>query len=355
MRAEDPREPNKVYKRLLAHPAQDMWALGCILYLLCTGSTLFQATIQDNLSNPSDLKALLEWSNTTKKKKIEAVKDDYARSLLALLLHKNSRSRISASGVLQHPFLTGRDVVRLQGEPPLWDVFLSYRVNSDLHHAEALYHALCAEGLEVWWDKKSLLPGQNWEEGFCQGLIGAGSYLCLLSRGAINDVANDRQNFGALKHTSPCDNFLLEMRLALELRDRTMFSDIFPVLIGDKNKDSGLYSNYFHSDCHPSLSDVVVDEVERKVWDRLEMDGLGPSSSECATVSNVMANLLSHRQLYWEGDLTSAIDNTVRCIVERIESCEGNAVGASPWNPHPPLQILFVLTFSLDLFSPLVE
>jgi serine/threonine protein kinase len=29
------------YELLPAHPSQDMWALGCVLYTLCCGSTLF--------------------------------------------------------------------------------------------------------------------------------------------------------------------------------------------------------------------------------------------------------------------------------------------------------------------------
>ena len=46
---------------------------------------------------------------------------------------------------------------------PEFDVFISYRVQSDLDHAEIIYDKLTAAGLRVWWDKKSLAPGVPWQ------------------------------------------------------------------------------------------------------------------------------------------------------------------------------------------------
>jgi hypothetical protein len=51
--------------------------------------------------------------------------------------------------VLAHPFLSNKSVVRLVGDKPLFDVFLSYRVNADFQHVEKLYHMLTDEGLRV--------------------------------------------------------------------------------------------------------------------------------------------------------------------------------------------------------------
>ena len=65
--------------------------------------------------------------------------------------------------MLAHPFLTGRKAARMIGESAEFDVFISYRVQSDLEHAEMIYDKLTAAGLKVWWDKKSLAPGVPWQ------------------------------------------------------------------------------------------------------------------------------------------------------------------------------------------------
>ena len=41
-------------------------------------------------------------------------------------------------------------------------------------------------GIKVWWDKKCLVPGVDWKEGFCAGLCDSKTYVCLLSKEAIN-------------------------------------------------------------------------------------------------------------------------------------------------------------------------
>ena len=43
-----------------------------------------------------------------------------------------------------------------------FDVFVSYRVSSDVALVEKLYHLLTERGLRVWWVKKNLLWGQRW-------------------------------------------------------------------------------------------------------------------------------------------------------------------------------------------------
>ena len=68
------------------------------------------------------------------------------------------------------------------GEDPEYEFFISYRVSSDFKHAEDLYDRLTNKGHKVWWDKKCLEPGVNWEEGFCAGLINSRQFVCILSR-----------------------------------------------------------------------------------------------------------------------------------------------------------------------------
>ena len=185
VRAVSTWSPKSGYNLVTAAPAHDMWALGCLLYLLCTGTTLFQSTVEDNLAD--DFGSVYHWTEETKKKKLSRVTDYLAKNLLSLLLSKDPNLRPNAEHVLSHPFLTGNPYSRLQGEEPQWDVFLSYRVDSDSDHVEDLYTALLERGLTVWWDRMCLLPGQNWEEGFCSGLVTSRCLVCLLSRGAIKN------------------------------------------------------------------------------------------------------------------------------------------------------------------------
>ena len=52
-------------------------------------------------------------------------------------------------------------------------VFLSYRVDTDLELVEQLYPRLKALRLRVWLDRKELKEGLDWEAGFADGLFGS--------------------------------------------------------------------------------------------------------------------------------------------------------------------------------------
>ncbi|UCE06838.1 MAG: toll/interleukin-1 receptor domain-containing protein [bacterium] len=49
-------------------------------------------------------------------------------------------------------------------EKKLKKIFLFY-AHIDLGYAKKLYDDLKRYGLEIWFDKQSLLPGQDWEKG----------------------------------------------------------------------------------------------------------------------------------------------------------------------------------------------
>jgi len=274
VRAAEKWTPNAGYDLLPASPAHDMWSLGCVLYLLCTGATLFLSTVSDNLSRENFFSEVFNCTEDSKQEKLSIVTNHLARNLLSLLLNKDPKARLDADHVLSHPFLTGGSFSRLQGEEPEWDIFLSYRVYSDLRHATVLYEALTQRGLHVWWDRKCLRPGQNWEEGFCSGLVSSRYLVCLMSRGAIKHPTLDSRNFETLGVESRCDNVLLEWRLALELKERGMIEGVFPVMIGDLGPD-GEYSDYFKSGCNPTAPDIVVESVEAKLKEHLNREGLG--------------------------------------------------------------------------------
>ena len=73
----------------------------------------------------------------------------HARHLLSLLLYKDPAKRPSATHVLDHPFISGKSPARMQGDKAEFDIFLSYRVDSDSKHVEKLYDGLTAAGLRV--------------------------------------------------------------------------------------------------------------------------------------------------------------------------------------------------------------
>jgi serine/threonine protein kinase/Leucine-rich repeat (LRR) protein len=312
------------YSLVKASAAIDMWSLGCILYLLCTGMSLFRATVEDNIGSDVDLRALMEWSIKTKLACLAIVEDKLARNLISLLLMKDPAKRLDCSHVLSHPFLAGRSPGRLQGELPQFDVFLSYRVSSDAKHAKQLYEILEARGLKVWWDKKCLLPGQPWEEGFCAGLANSGHFVCLLSRGAINSSDKAWENFSNLQVSSRCDNVLLEWRLALELKRRGMIEGVFPILIGDMMEDKSThaieYSHYNRSGCGPKeLPTCSVASVEQKLRERLDHEGLGAPFEEEMAVSDIVKEVLANQGGFIVHDPQTAWNTVVNQISRMIE------------------------------------
>ena len=272
----------------------------------------------DNLGSPDDHDILCDWEAEVKEKKLGNIRDKLGKNLVSLLLNKDPLKRPDAKHVLCHPFLTGQRVSRLQGDQAIWDIFLSYRVASDSDHVEAVYKSLTDKGLKVWWDKKCLLPGQNWEEGFCSGLMSSANFVCLLSRGAICNPNSDRSNFEKLSLNSDSDNVLLEWRLALELKERGMIEGIFPILIGDKGND-GKYSNYFRSGCQPNKApDTHVESVERKLRDHLDREGLGLPLKDTDTVRSILGTIVANQGGFLEGEFSNAvanISNTIEVMV----------------------------------------
>jgi len=206
------------YAFVPADPSYDMWALGVMLYCLCTGGTLFVCDNNGDLIHQKDLLKLHHWADDDKQIRLSVVKDLYARNLISMLLTRDPAKRPTVLQAMSHPFVTGHKASRLGGDRGEFDVFLSYRVASDSVHVQKLYEALTAQGVTVWWDKMCLQPGEKWEEGFCEGLAKSDVFVPLLSRAAINHPTIPWQNFGKLTAESRCDNVFLEHRLALELR-----------------------------------------------------------------------------------------------------------------------------------------
>lgn len=329
----------------------DMWALGAILYNLFTDETLFHTT-SFGLMDDNQLQLLYDWTDSFKSERLSKIKNPEARNLVSRLLSKDPTSRPDASHVLAHPFLTGRRSARMVGEPPEYDIFLSYRVDSDFKFAEDLYDAFSKRGLKVWWDKKSLPNGKPWEEGFCDGLLKSRAFVAVVSRESINSSTVTRQNFSLLTEQSPCDNVLLEYRMALQLKSLGMLEAIYPVLIGDSEEDkvspcviakqsttvesdyrSLVFSSYFASGCCPSCPDVSVQSIESKLLEHFDRSGLGSPLDTNVSVKETLQGILRNQGGLVEGPGGIAFDKIVSDVelmvadLKSVGSCLSSPVG----------------------------
>ena len=278
-----------------------------------SGESLFLANDEGN-SDEVQLGILYDWTDEFKSNRLQKVSDPHARNLVSRLLTKNPSKRPDASHALSHPFLSGKRAARMIGEEAEYDIYLSYRVNSDLHHCELIYEMLTEKGLRVWWDKKCLKPGLAWEKGFCEGLVKSRAFVALLSRAGL-------QNFESLTESSPCDNVLLEYRLALELRSLDLLEFLFPVMIGDSSGDSTdprlcTYTNFFQSGCSPNCPDTIVMSVEEKLRQHMNNQGLGAPVISDSTVKDIYRSLTTY-----QGDFIVGVGGySFSYFVERLRS-----------------------------------
>jgi len=228
--------------------------------------------------------------------------------------------------VLQHPFLTGKEALRLQGEEAAFDVFISYRVASDRALAENLFTVLTAAGTRVWLDAKCLQPGESWEDGFCSGLAQSSIFIPILSRGAI-------KNFSQLSSTSPCDNVLLEHLLAIEFQRRALLQFIYPLFVGDLEAGK-TYRNYFSSGCHPQVDSTVrVPSVEKKFSEHLDRLALGCSILTDAEmpVAVILEGITKNQGSFLEGPADEALLLTkVQCDIRAMVEKRGQLSKRAP-------------------------
>jgi serine/threonine protein kinase len=157
-----PSEGERVY---VAHSSFDVWSLGCILYQLCHPKALplFNGGTDDALADIAEaedsLQTLCAWNATVKDRKLSMISDERfvaevdeklsslvernkAVNLLSRMLHKDPKKRPSIDQILSHPFISGKPAARMVGEAPANDVFISYRVSSDLTTATSLHDYL---------------------------------------------------------------------------------------------------------------------------------------------------------------------------------------------------------------------
>ncbi len=113
-----------------------------------------------------------------------------------------------------HSFFTGKNAVRMVGEPFLYGACISYRDwDGNLEH-QVVFDKLEYLGIRCFLDKQCLRFGVDWERGFVEGLINSQEIVCVTSRNSLNHTDKDRNNICKLTEDPDCDNVLLEYRLA---------------------------------------------------------------------------------------------------------------------------------------------
>ncbi len=318
---------------LLASPSLDLWSLGALLFMLCTGSSLFNANNDGTLSE-AELRKLANWSDAACLQQVGRIRDRYARNLVGRLLRKDPSKRIALEDVKQHPFLTGTPQKgRMEGEVAQFEAFVSYRQWCDTSNAEAVTTDLTRRGHLTWcvllcpytasrdlfslftrWDMIRLESGKNWEEGFCDGLVQSRVFLPIVSASALLGHHNDecrsrgcesthKGDTSKLTSTSSSDNVILEYRLALELRERGLIEEVLPLLAGPVFDES-----LVGSDC-------IVASIEDKLKEHLKRQGLGQPMLPAMSPKETFTKILS-------GQRTSDLA-VVSNLGEALKNCMG--------------------------------
>ncbi|KAJ3082717.1 hypothetical protein HK102_001496 [Quaeritorhiza haematococci] len=110
------------------------------------------------------------------------------------------------------------------------DFFISYRVKSDAGHAEKLALELMSDEMRphVYLDKRCLVAGKSFEDGFLNGLKRSRVIVLLISTGSLENVKH------AHKYS---DNMLLEWEYALnEVQTSSTPKEVIPLLVASERE-----------------------------------------------------------------------------------------------------------------------
>jgi hypothetical protein len=187
-----------------------------------------------------------------------------------------------------------------------------------------------------------LQPGADWKKGFLGGLINSKTFVCLLSRGAINSpFPSKRQNFSQLHMDSPCDNLLLEIRLAVELQEIGFLEKIFPVFVGDLDMEKNSYGNYFHENCHPTACpDFSIPSLEKNLLECMENEGLGSPIYPERSIHSLMTAITTFQGAFIQGERRTAFDSAVSQIVKMFSDAEEHKVFTEKESLHEQIVVI---------------
>ncbi len=123
-----------------------------------------------------------------------------------------------------------------------WDLFISYRVASDSDLVEKLYDKIKKDHptMKVFLDKRELLLGEAWDQGFADAITHSRAVVLVMSRGTFScphgkTCVKCPNNVARLEHNPDAeDNVILEYDLALEMFEMGRVKKIIPLLVGDQ-------------------------------------------------------------------------------------------------------------------------
>jgi Ca2+-binding EF-hand superfamily protein len=133
-----------------------------------------------------------------------------------------------------------------------WDLFISYRVTSDSDLVEKLYDKIMQKHptMRVFLDKRKLVLGEAWDQGFADAITHSRVVVLVMSRGTFScphgkTCVKCPNNVARLEHNPDAeDNVILEYDLALEMFEMGRVKRIVPLFIGDQDDDSRLGNMY---------------------------------------------------------------------------------------------------------------
>ena len=120
---------------------------------------------------------------------------------------------------------------------------------------------------------------------------------------------------------SPCDNVLLEHRLALDLEARGLTEKVYPILIGDYDFTTDTYGRYRWPNLS-AVAGVVVKSVEEKLQMHLNRQALGTPMLESMSVKDVMDAVTAHQGYHVSGVKAAAFEGCVSIIQQMVTGDE---------------------------------
>jgi hypothetical protein len=115
-------------------------------------------------------------------------------------------------------------------------VFLAY-VQEDTRHVERLYDALEARGFDPWFDRRNLLPGQNWPRSIEDAIEATDFVVACFSKHSVSKKggfqAEIRYALDCARRIPLDDVFLIPVRLDAcsvpsSIRREIQYIDLFP-------------------------------------------------------------------------------------------------------------------------------
>lgn len=187
--------------------------------------------------------------------------------------------------------------------------------------ADLLSGCAFASLLAQWWDQNDLPYGEEFAEQFVNGLLTSNIYVPIISKEGIADLVDLREDSDWI------DNFFLEMRLALELRERGDMLSIFPVFVGEleQSREQKIYHS-FHAAQHkglPACQDAAVAKVEAKVQQILEAAGKDTRLQCSGRVRQVLERLTKVQGYVFEGNQAKEIEAAVRELTAEFRKVQG--------------------------------